>query len=139
LDLIRVLETKKVLEQLIEDFSKTISMGICDEKKLVSHVEKIGEIIDKWVILDKKIHGAYGSTLVTNDETISDVLSQIKGLEHKSSILASVISGALKAEISGKEKPTLDVNFLIMSKEKYDKLRHSLYQQVRDICLTTEL
>ena len=94
--LAEALERKFSLEKAIEASRNKFVNSSLNLKTLSTDLDQIGILIDQAVDLDKRINETYAGALVTDTETISDILYYVTGLEYKSDLLGLAIQKILK-------------------------------------------
>jgi len=133
------LEHKDFLQRTIETLKARLSEESYDISSLAEDLDKIGQLINQAVRLDKRINEAYATLLVTETESISDILFEIDGFQMRSNLLGIVIGNVLRDRYLGKDNLNLDIAFLIDTKVKYEIARDELKQKVREFCRQVEL
>ncbi len=139
MNLVELENIKKTYISLLEDLNNELKLYFSNNEDLSKSLNQIEETIDTLFMIKRTLRNAYQTTYISKTETIADVHSYIEGINRKIEVLANLIVRAQKEEIVTKLSLDLDYKLIINSIDRYEILRSSLTEKIKEICLNTNI
>ena len=137
MNLLELERLDKTYTSLLGDLNNELDYYFSNNDELSEALNQIEKTIDTLFMIKRTLSNMYQTIRVSETETIADVYSYIEGINKKIEILSNLVVRAQKEEIITKLKPDLDYKLILKSIDRYEVLRSSLTEKIKEVCINS--
>lgn len=134
MNLLEALEAKRALESIVVDITETLSSKLHDKNEVSSSLSEIDKYIEKLFYFERVVEKKYSNTMITDTESIADVISYIDCFSRKIDVLRSLLLLANREKILSDTAVDLDINTLIATIHQYEDIKNTMIKKVKTAC-----